>query len=125
MTRLLATLLGVLGLAGCASFEPVAVPVPPAPPAVVESGPLPEARVPAAEPARDEATIRELRHQVERLTTQLAEVQRRNAGLNEEHRRGEAALRESQRKVEELQQKLDALLAIDRDTRRRPKASTK
>ena len=122
MMRVLAMLF-TLGLAGCASVAPVAVPAPPAPP-VIDSGAAPDART-AADAARDEALIRELRQQVERLTAQLADAQRRHAHLNEEHRRGDAALRESQRKVDELQQKLDALLAIDRDTRRRPKAWTK
>lgn len=121
MMRAFAILLG-LGLAGCASVEPVSVP---APPPVVESGQAHDVRAPVVDPTRDEAVIRELRQQVERLTAQLADVQRRHANLNEDHRRSEAALRESQRKVDELQQKLDALLAIDRDTRRRPKASTK
>lgn len=79
----------------------------------------------AAEPARDDALVRELRQQVDRLTAQLADAQRRAAYLAEEHRRGEVALRESQRRVDELQQKLDALLAIDRDTRRRPKTPVK
>ena len=59
------------------------------------------------------------------LDERLADAQRRQASLTEDHRRSEAALRESQRKVDELQQKLDALLAIDRDTRRRPKTSAK
>lgn len=120
MTRLLALLLG-MALASCASVEPVAIPAPP--PAV--EPPTAVVRPPVAEPARDEAVIRDLRHQVERLTAQLADAQRRYAALNEDHRRGEATLRESQRKVEELQQKLDAILAIDRDTRRRPKPSAK
>lgn len=124
MMRALAMLVG-LGLVGCASVAPVAVPSSPAPPAAAESEPVSEARAAVAEPTREEAVIRELRQQVERLTGQLADAQRRHATLVEDHRRGEAALRDSQRKVEELQQKLDALLAIDRDTRRRPKTSTK
>lgn len=122
MMRALTILLG-LALAGCASVEPASVPAPP--PAVVESGQGHDVRAPVADPARDEAVIRELRQQVDRLTAQLADAQRRQASLTEDHRRSEAALRESQRKVDELQQKLDALLAIDRDTRRRPKASAK
>lgn len=124
MTRLPAILLG-LGLAGCAAVERTAVPEPPAPAAVVESPQAADSRAPAAEPARDEAALRELRQQVEQLTAQLAEVQRRYASLSEDHRRSEAALRDSQRKAEELQQKLDALLIIDRETRRRAKTGTK
>ncbi len=119
MMRVFAMLAG-MALAGCASVEPVAVPAPP--PAAPEPVAVPP---PVVEPARDEAVIRELRQQVERLTAQLNDAQRRYAALNEEHRRGEAALRESQRKVDELQQKLDALLAIDRDTRRRSRPAVK
>ena len=52
-------------------------------------------------------------------------IEETNAALCALVGRSEAALRESQRKVDELQQKLDALLAIDRDTRRRPKTSAK
>ncbi len=122
MMRAFAILLG-LALAGCASVEPASVPAPP--PAVVGSGQGHDVRAPVVDPAKDEAVIRELRQQVDRLTAQLADAQRRQASLNEDHRRSEAALRESQRKVDELQQKLDALLAIDRDTRRRPKTSAK
>ena len=122
MMRAFAILLG-LALAGCASVEPASVPAPP--PAVVGSGHGHDVRAPVVDPAKDEAVIRELRQQVDRLTAQLADAQRRQASLTEDHRRSEAALRESQRKVDELQQKLDALLAIDRDTRRRPKTSAK
>jgi chromosome segregation ATPase len=110
-----------MSLAGCASVEPTTIPAPP--PAV--EPPTAVVRPPVADPVRDEAVIRDLRHQVERLTAQLTDAQRRYATLNEDHRRGEAALRDSQRKVDELQQKLDALLAIDRDTRRRPKPTVK
>ena len=120
MMRVFALLLG-MSLAGCASVEPTTIPAPP--PAV--EPPTAVVRPPVADPVRDEAVIRDLRHQVERLTAQLTDAQRRHATLVEDHRRGEAALRDSQRKVDELQQKLDALLAIDRDTRRRPKPTVK
>jgi hypothetical protein len=95
--------------AACSSVPPVDVadPLPPAAPAPAVAVPPPE------DPA-----IRELRQRVERLTAQLAEAQRRYALLGEEHRKAEAALRDSQKRIEELQQKIEALRAIDRETRR-------
>lgn len=41
----------------------------------------------------------------------------------EEKRRLELALKENQKRTDELQKKLDALLAIDRDLRSRKKAT--
>lgn len=52
------------------------------------------------------------------LERQLAERQRQCA---EEKRRQELALKESQLRTEQLQKKLDSLLAIDRELRNRPK----
>jgi hypothetical protein len=77
-------------------------------------------------PATGEPSLRrEVVMLVHRLTLErqrlLKEEARRCEGLREEHRRTEAALRENQRKLEELQQKLGALRAIDRDSRRQPR----
>ena len=55
---------------------------------------------------------------INELERQLAEKQRQCA---EDKRRQDVALKENQKKTEELQKKLDALLAIDRDLRLRSK----
>lgn len=77
-------------------------------------------------PATGEPSLRrEVVMLVHRLTLErqrlLKEEAKRYEALREEHRRTDAALRESQRKLEELQQKLGALRAIDRDSRRQPR----
>ncbi len=87
-----------LGLAGCASHtkkSPVMSDVPSSVP----------------RPVSDAQRIAELERQ-------LAERQRQCA---EEKRRQELALKESQQRAEQLQKKLDSLLAIDRELRNRPK----
>lgn len=101
-----------LCLAACANVPPVAV---------VAPAPADEVPVPVApeDPAVKE--LRELRLRVDKLTAQLADAHRRHGLLNDEFRRSEAALHESQKKVDELQQKLEALRTIDRDTRRQPR----
>jgi septal ring factor EnvC (AmiA/AmiB activator) len=101
-----------LCLAACANAPPVEV-VTPAP---ADEVPVPVA---AEDPAVKE--LRELRLRVDKLTTQLADAHRRHGMLNDELRRSEGALHETQKKVDELQQKLDALRTIDRDTRRQPR----
>jgi hypothetical protein len=76
-------------------------------------------------PGAEPSLRRQVAQLVYRLATErlrlLKEESRRYETLRDEHRRTDAALRESQRKLEELQQKLDALRAIDRDTRRQPR----
>ncbi len=101
-----------LWLAACANVPPVEVVTP-----------APADEVPAPVVAEDPAVreLRELRLRVDKLTAQLADAHRRHSLVNDEFRRSEAALHESQRKVDELQQKLDALRTIDRDTRRQPR----
>lgn len=94
-----------LFLAACASQAPVE-----APPSEPEPAPIEDPR------------IGELRAKVDRLSAQLTDAQRRYNALSEEHRRTEASLRENQRRLDDLQRKLDALLEIDRESRkqRRP-----
>ena len=87
-----------LGLAGCASNNEK-------PPAVVEALPSSPRPVPDA-------------RRIAELERQLAERQRQCA---EEKHRNELALKESQLRAEQLQKKLDALLAIDRELRSRGK----
>jgi hypothetical protein len=87
-----------LGLAGCASNTEK-------PPEVVEVLPSP------AHPVSDAPRIAELERR-------LAERQRQCA---DEKRRHELALKENQLRTEQLQKKLDALLAIDRELRSRGK----
>lgn len=95
-----------LWLAACAGVPPADV--------------QPSASAQTPEPAQGEdPRIVDLRAKVDRLSSQLADAQRRYHALNEEHRRTEAALRENQKRLDDLQQKLDALLEIDRDTRKR------
>lgn len=100
--------LACLALAACGSVPPVDVSA---------SAPAVEVPFPPPPPAPEEPVVKELRLRVEKLSAQLADAHRRNTLLNEEYRHADAALRESQRRVEELQLKLDALRAIDRDTR--------
>lgn len=73
-------------------------------------------------PGAEPSLRRQVALLVHRLATErhrlLKEESRRYEALRDEHRRTDATLRESQRKLEELQQKLEALRAIDRDTRR-------
>jgi hypothetical protein len=87
-----------LGLAGCASNIEK-------PPAVVDALPGSPRPVPDAK-------------RIAELERQLAERQRQCA---EEKRRQELALKENQLHTEQLQKKLDALLAIDRELRSRGK----
>jgi len=100
----LGALVVCLFLAACASVAPVEAPPP-----------EPE---PAPAPIED-PRINELRAKVDRLSAQLNDAQRRYQTLNEEHRRTEASLRESQKRLDDLQHKLDALIEIDRDSRKR------
>ena len=75
----------------------------------------PEATV---ELIRDEADIQrinELEHQLSDRQRQLSEKQRQSL---EEKRRLERLLKESQNRSDELQAKLEAILAIDREMRR-------
>ena len=75
----------------------------------------PEATV---ESIRDEADIQrinELEHQLSDRQRQLSEKQRQ---FLEERRRLERLLKESQTRSDELQAKLEAILAIDREMRR-------
>lgn len=87
-----------LGLAGCASNMEK-------PPAAVDVSPS------SPHPVSDVRRIAELERQ-------LAERHRQCA---EEKRRLELALKENQLRTEQLQNKLDALLAIDRELRSRGK----
>ncbi len=90
------------------------------PPVEVTTSPAPVEEVPVSPPPED-PVVKELRLRVEKLSAQLNDGHRRYNLLNEEYRRTEAALHESQKRLDELQQKLDALRAIDRDTRRQPR----
>jgi septal ring factor EnvC (AmiA/AmiB activator) len=108
MTRVVVTL-GLL-LGACGSVPPVSV---------LTAPPASERKVSVQE--EQEQLVKELRARIDKLAAHLADVQRRYGVLSEEHRRTEAALQESQSRASELQQKLDALRAIDRDTRRSSK----
>jgi len=105
-------LLALLQLSACGSLQLGGIATPPA----AES---------AQATAAEDPAIKELRERVDRLSAHLVDANRRNGQLAEECRRTDAALREtlreSQKKIEELQQKLDALRAIDRDTRQKGK----
>jgi hypothetical protein len=87
-----------------------------APPVEVSTLARPGART--APVATEDPAVADLRLSVEKLSAQLADAHRRYNILHEEYRRCDVALRDSQKKLDELQQKLDALRAIDRAARR-------
>lgn len=95
MLKLLLIAIALAGLGGCASQDAKQVSeVPAEPPAV----------------SRSLADIQK----INALERQLAERQRQ---CLVDKRRQEVALKESQKQVDELEKKLDALLAIDRELR--------
>ncbi len=71
------------------------------------------------EPSATTSTHGEMQR-INDLQRQMAERQRQ---CNEEKRRQEQSLKESHKRNEELQKKLDTLLAIDRELRSRGKGS--
>lgn len=92
---------------GCA-----AQPVPePAPPVVIQEPPQPR----AAEPAREKEVERQT------LSKRRAADLERLRQCQEEKRRLEAALQETQSRLDATQKKLDAVIAIERNMR--PKAN--
>jgi septal ring factor EnvC (AmiA/AmiB activator) len=113
MTRATALRLGgtllCLCLAACGGVPPVDVSTP---------APVDEIPVPVAP---EDPAVKDLRLRVDKLSAQLADAHRRYNLLNDDYHRSEAALRESQKKLDDMQQKLDALRTIDRDTRRQPR----
>lgn len=75
----------------------------------------------AAEPGQSAATASVTPSDAQRIADLQRQLAERQRHCNDEKRRQELALKDAQKRNDELQKKLDSLLAIDRELRSRGK----